>query len=427
MTFHVGAQSCFVHVVLPGTEDFVLAGRFNLEPNIAGVPTGQFVYGKNYLARKDAVALDPAELKLAEATYQTAAMKGMFGAIRDAGPDHWGRRLIERFTGITQLTEIDYLLNSPDDRSGALGFGPDARPLTTDHAFNKLLSLDKLIRLAEQIIADDETPTGSGIDQVEDLLLFHTSMGGARPKVVVEDEEGLWLAKFNHPDDRWNYARIEHAMLELARACGINSAKSQVVTIGDRDLLLVKRFDRERTATGYQRARMVSGLTLLQTEDTHQHRDRWSYILLAEQLRRISARPADDAAELYRRMVFNALISNTDDHPRNHAILAWGEGWELSPAYDLTPSTPISIERRDLAMTCGDWGRYAHADNLLSQCARFHLARADAMQIIKQMEEQVLSSWQELARKSGTSQKDCDKVAPAFAYPGFRMDVERSD
>lgn len=246
-------------------------------------------------------------------------------------------------------------------------------PPAPQRKFNKTLDLDKLIELADAIVEGEKVPDGPDTGQVEDLMLVGTSMGGARPKAVVEDEDGLCVAKFNRPDDKWNYARVDHAMLELARACGIQSAQSRVVTVAGRDVLLVKRFDRERTENGYLRSRMLSGLTILRTEDTHQHRDRWSYVLLAEELRRISAQPKDDAAELFKRMVFNALISNTDDHPRNHAVIAKGRDWRLSPAYDLTPSMPISIERRDLAMTCGDLGRYAHAQNMLSQSARFHL------------------------------------------------------
>ncbi len=197
-------------------------------------------------------------------------------------------------------------------------------------------------------------------------------MGGARPKVVVEDEHALWLAKFNEQkNDKWNHARVEHAMLTLARACGLTAAESKVVQIGDRDVLLVKRFDRAWTDAGYHRARMVSGLTLLQAEDSHRSRDRWSYILLAEELRRVSEDPKRDANEFFRRMCFNGLISNTDDHPRNHAVIAIGKPWRLSPAYDLTPSPLISIERRDLAMTCGDQGRIININNLLSQAARF--------------------------------------------------------
>jgi serine/threonine-protein kinase HipA len=98
---------------------------------------------------------------------------------------------------------------------------------------------------------------------------------------------------------------------------------------------------------------MVSGLTLLRAEDTHQSRDKWSYIALAEELRRVSSAPRKDAAELFRRMCFNALITNTDDHPRNHAVVAWDRDWKLSPAYDITPLNLVSLERRDLAMTPG--------------------------------------------------------------------------
>lgn len=127
-------------------------------------------------------------------------------------------------------------------------------------------------------------------------------------------------------------------MLVLARACGLQTAESKLTTIGDRDVLLVKRFDREKTESGYTRARMISALTLLQTEDTYQSRDQWSYIRMVEELRRVSANAVADAQELFRRMCFNALISNNDDHPRNHALLAKGRDWRLSPAYDLMPA-----------------------------------------------------------------------------------------
>jgi len=160
-------------------------------------------------------------------------------------------------------------------------------------------------------------------------------------------------------------------MLALARACGITTAESRLISIADRDVLLVKRFDREKTKGGYHRARMVSGLTLLRAEDSHQNRDKWSYVLLAEELRRISANPEQDALELFKRMCFNALVSNIDDHPRNHAVLAKNQDWRLSPAYDITPATPVSLERRDLALTIGDQGRYANAENILSQCQLF--------------------------------------------------------
>jgi len=424
VTSEPGATECFVYITLPGQTEFVTAGKFVLEPDRAGVPVGRFVYGRSYLERNDAVPIDPIELKLARTTYRTTALRGVFGALRDAGPDYWGRRVIEKHAGKPQLGELDYLLYAPDDRAGALGFGLGPEPPAPKRQFNKTLDLEKLLGLADAIIADEEVPEGPEADQVEDLMLLGTSMGGARPKAVVEDDAGLWITKFNRPDDKWNQARVEHAMLVLARSCGLASAESRIISVGNRDVLLVKRFDREKTKAGYLRARMISGLTLLRTEDTFQRRDRWSYVLMAEELRRISTNPKQDAAELFRRMCFNALISNIDDHPRNHAIIANDQNWKLSPAYDLTPSMPISVERRDLALSCGDLGRYAHAENLLSQSARFHLKRNEAGALIKEMEEKIAATWYETARREGVSERDCDQIKTAFVYPGFRLPLE---
>lgn len=423
MTSKAGATECFVYITLPGETAFVTVGKFVLEPDRSGISVGRFVYGRSYLERRGAVPIDPGELKLARTTYRTTALKGVFGALRDAGPDYWGRRVIEKHTGKPQLGELDYLLYAPDDRAGALGFGLGPEPPAPKRDFNKTLDLEKLLRLAEAVIADKDVPQGPEADQVEDLMLIGTSMGGARPKAVVEDNDGLWIAKFNRPDDKWNHARVEHAMLVLARACGIRSAESRIVTAGDRDVLLVKRFDREKTEGGYLRARMISGLTLLRTEDTHQPRDRWSYVLMAEALRRLSADPKQDAAELFRRMCFNALISNIDDHPRNHAMIAKDGDWKLSPAYDLTPSMPVSLERRDLALSCGDLGRYAHAENLLSQCARFSLKREEADSLVAEMERRIAATWYETARREGVSEQDCETIKTAFVYPGFRLDL----
>jgi serine/threonine-protein kinase HipA len=241
----------------------------------------------------------------------------------------------------------------------------------------------------------------------------------------VEDGDGLWIAKFNRPDDKWNNARIEHAMLALARTCGLTTAESKVVGIGGRDVLLVKRFDREKTNAGYRRARMVSALTLLKAEDSPQSRNKWSYVLLVEELRRVSAEPKKDAAELFRRMCFNALISNTDDHPRNHALIAKARDWQLSPAYDLTPTPHVSLEHRDLAMICGDRGRFANARNMLSQSARFVLRSDEAEHIVAAIRDRVKSTWYDVARSVGVVEKDCERISGAFAYPGFDLDRVR--
>lgn len=426
MTSEVPAE-CFVYITLPRQTEPVTAGRFALATNRRGAAEGRFIYGRSYLERPNAVALDPVELTLSPRTYSTAALGGVFGALRDASPDYWGRRVIQRHLGQAQPGEMAYLLHSPDDRAGALGFGLNQTPPAPKRSFNKTLDLEKVQAIADAIMADRDLPAGDADgdaatdhDQVEKLLMIGTSMGGARPKAVVEDEAGLWIAKFNRPDDAWNCARVEHAMLNLARACGLSTAESRVVGVGGRDVLLVKRFDREKTAAGYLRTRMISALTLLRAQDNDQARNQWSYVLLAEEIRRVCAEPAQNAAELFGRMCFNALISNTDDHPRNHALTAKESDWKLSPAYDLTPAVPVTAHR-DLAMACGDAGRFANASNLLSQSARFLLARDEATAMLDAVQAQVQSTWYATARASGVSDKDCDKIAGAFAYQGFRQ------
>ncbi len=414
---------CFVYITLPDETEFVTAGRFKLTTDRNGVATGRFIYGKSYLERNNAVPLDPIELKLRRGTYQTNILKGVFGAIRDASPDYWGRRVIEKYVGKTELGEIDYLLHSPDDRAGALGFGLNREPPAPRRKFNQTIELERLQALADLIIADEELPYGAEAEQVQSLVDAGTSMGGARPKAVVEDDNALWIVKFRHPEDKWNDARVEHAMLMLAHECGLQVAESKVVTIGAHDAVLVKRFDRENTKAGYRRGRMLSALTLLRADENYQNRETLSYVLLVEELRRISSQPGIDAPELFGRMCFNALISNVDDHPRNHAVIAMNTDWKLSPAYDLTPSTPISIERRDLALECGDMGRYAHAENLLSQSTRFLLEPDAAKNAIDAIEETVKSKWYDIARREGVTEKDCERIASAFAYPGFRLEI----
>ena len=238
-------RECFVYIVLPGATEFVTAGRFRWTDDDAGT-VGRFVYGRSYRERADAVELDPVELRLSGEVYETTRMQGFFGAIRDSMPDSWGRRVIERNVGFTELTEFDYLMQGPDDRAGALGFGLDVEPPAPRRRFNRTLDLARLQRAADALIADDPELAGSVDQQIEELLLLGTSMGGARPKAVVQDDQGLWIAKFGRNDDRWNHPRVEHGMLTLARACGLDAADSRLETVAERDVLLVRRFDRER-------------------------------------------------------------------------------------------------------------------------------------------------------------------------------------
>ena len=420
-------RECFVYIVPPGATEFVTAGRFRWIDDGTGA-VGRFVYGRSYRERADAVEFDPVELRLSDQVYETARMQGLFGAIRDSMPDFWGRRVIERNTGATELSEFDYLLQGPDDRAGALGFGLAVEPPVPRRRFNRTLDLAVLQRAADAILDDDREHAGSAGAHVEELLLLGTSMGGTRPKAVVEYEGDLCIAKFGRSDDRWNDSRVEHGMLALARACDLTVADSGIETVGGRDVLLVRRFDRDRAADvggagdGYLRHRMVSALTLLHTGDGLADRGDWSYLLLADEVRRASARPADDLRELFGRVCFNAAVSNLDDHPRNHALLAKGRQWRLSPAYDLTPSPVVALERRDLAMTCGRFGRHANRTNLLSAHGRFLLDRAAAVAVFDGIARTVRARWHAEMRRAGVSVRDCEAIRAAFLYEGLFYD-----
>ncbi|HUG99428.1 MAG TPA: HipA domain-containing protein [Gammaproteobacteria bacterium] len=412
-------RECFVYIVLRGATDFVTAGRFRIAATREGTPRGEFVYGRKYLRRSDAVEFDPVELRLAPQIYETGRMGGFFGAIRDAMPDYWGRLVIGKHAGRAGLEEFDYLLEGADDRAGALGFGLNAEPPAPRRQFNRTLDLERLQTAADALIAGNPAQAGSAAEQVQELLLEVTSLGGARPKAVVRDDHALWIAKFSRHDDRWNQPRIEHGLLALARECGISTAASRVENVAARDVLLVRRFDRHWGGEGYYRHRMVSALTLLQTDDSQAGRARWSYLLLADEVRRVSQSPAEDLRELFTRMCFNAAVSNLDDHPRNHAVLAKGGGWRLSPAYDLTPIPSVAVENRDLAMACGPVGRSANKANLLAGAGRFLLDEQEAETIFTRVTDTVRASWHATMRRAGVSDDDCAAIRSAFVYEGL--------
>ena len=412
-------HECYIYIMLPGSTEFITAGRFRVEQTGDDMPVGQFVYGRSYLQRPDALEFDPVELRFSDKTYETAQMHGFFGAIRDAMPDYWGRRVIEKHTGRVELEEFHYLMESADDRAGALGFGLDVEPPAPKRKFNRTLNLEQLQTEAEAIMNDDPLLSGSATDQVGELMLLGTSMGGARPKTVVEDDDALWLAKFTHPEDRWDQPLVEHAMLELAKQCGIDAADSKTTSVAGKNVLLVRRFDRDWTENGYQRHRMVSALTILRGSDEPIERNSWSYLELADEIRRVSIKPEADLRELFLRICFNAAISNTDDHPRNHAIIAKDKGWLLSKAYDLTPTPQVSVERRNLAMVCGNAGRYANKNNILSEHGRFLLSYEDAEALTDNVINTVRSECLPTLRRVGVSESDCEKIRSAILYDGF--------
>ena len=417
-------RSCYVFIQLPRVLDVVPCGRYEREVLRDGRVIGRLVYARSYRERGDAVPLDPYHLPLTPRRYETAKLGGMFGALRDASPDAWGRRVIEKVTGRADLDEIDFLLHGPEDRAGALSFGEERTPPVPVRRFNRVLHLLDLRRATQAL--EEAAPGEPVAQQVAHLMEPGTSLGGARPKNVVEDDEGMWVAKFPQRSDKWNNAPVEAAMLELAGRCGIRTPETRVERVGGESVLLVKRFDRDKVEEGYLRHRMVSALTVLDADDRVTDRTAWSYVLLSDELRRWSERPAADRAELFRRVVFNALISNLDDHPRNHALIAPGEAWHLAPAYDLTPTPAVSIERRDLALECGPHGRMARRDNLIAGAPRFGLEPDEAGAIIDRMKQTVRRHWREDVRRRGGTEGDCKVIEPTFAYPGFEYPTHRS-
>jgi serine/threonine-protein kinase HipA len=400
-------RAVYIHIQLPGSLQVVPAARLAVETLPDGREIGRFRYGDRYLARPQAVALDPFVLPLSDEVYEFTALHGIPGAVRDAAPDGWGRRVIEHRLQRLDLAEIDYLINGPQEGAGNLMFGSTRQPPTTTR-YNQIRQLAELAAAVEAIEAG--RPLSASLAE---MLQPGTSMGGARPKASIEDGGVLWLGKFPSRDDRIDYPRIEHATLELARRCGLDVAESRLQSLGERNLLLVKRFDRACTDGGYLRHGFVSALTALRCEDDFSGRERWSYPLLADALRRWSEDARADCRELFRRMVFNAAVTNNDDHPRNHALIHRERGWRLSPAYDLVPTPLLSLERRDLAMAVGERGRAADVDNLVSQCGRFGLSSDEAKAEIRRIVE-IVRVWREVFAEVGVAATDIEAIAPAF-------------
>jgi serine/threonine-protein kinase HipA len=413
------SSECYVYIQMPGSLEVVTAGKFQHEILPDGSALGLFVYGKSYLARPDAIPLDPFNLPLEPTEFRTTQLTGMFGALRDVTPDFWGRRVIDGRHPDEDLTEFDYLVHPGLGRIGALSFGSEVKPPAPGEggAIPGLHDLTELRRAADQIEADEPVD-----EAIYELLAPGSSVGGARPKTVITDDGATWLAKFPQRGDRWSNAAVEGGMLHLAARCGIRVPDIRVESVGHEQVLLVKRFDREPFEDGELRHRMVSALSVLSLDDSVTDRSGWSYLAFADEIQRWSEEPVLDKRELFRRIVFNALISNTDDHPRNHAMVASGRGWRLSPAYDLTPSTVRSIEHRDLAMVAGTLGRLASRENLLSGAPRFGMEIDEANAAIDEIQAMIEEYWCAEIKALGGGEEDCDAVRGAFLYPGFEIE-----
>ena len=416
----------FVFVQLPGSVSPVVAARYELERTTAG-PLGRLVYGRSYLARTDALALDPVHLSLGEEEFTTTRIGGMFGALRDTAPDAWGRMVLERGRPGRNWTELEYVLEASDQRVGALRYGPRPDAPTPRDRVYAVEDLELLGEAAETLQAEAAGEARPLQADVADLLDPSSGLGGARPKASVVDERGqLWVAKLPARGDRRVNAVTEGAYLGLAARCGIRVPRRRVLNVAGRPTILVERFDQAPAPDGETRRFYLSAHTLLGLDESVLDRRRWSYLELAHLLRRISDEPEVDVIELFRRMVFNALVTNLDDHPRNHAVIGTATGgWRLSPAFDLVASSAASADNRELAMICGAlpgrerWGSRA---NLVSGCRHFGLAPNTAASIIDEIKAVVTASWQAEVRAHGGTDQDCKNIAYAIAYTGFELE-----
>lgn len=388
-----------------------LAGRLFLRRQ-RGVESASLRYDDEWLARPGAYALDP-QLPLTTGAFHTGPGQVVFRALADSAPDRWGVELALRSEGRRarregtmprSLGEADLLLAVRDHlRLGALrlrepGSGAFLAP---DHAgVPQLTDLPRLLTAAARLDDDAETD-----DELRLLLDAGSSLGGARPKANVVDRGRLWIAKFPRPSrDPWTVTAWEQIALDMARDCGIDAAVSRIELIANRPVLLVERFDR---ASDGRRTAYVSALTMLEARDG----DRRSYIDIADAVERHSPRASEDLRELWRRIAFSVLISNADDHLRNHGFLRADGGWALAPAFDLNPA-PDTVGLLSTTID-GTGGRRADITLLVEQAAlyRVHDPAAELRRILE-----ATGTWRRRAERLGVG-AEVQRLAPAFEHP----------
>ncbi|XAH25948.1 type II toxin-antitoxin system HipA family toxin [Xylophilus sp. GW821-FHT01B05] len=317
--------------------------------------SGEFAYGRRYLQEPTAQPLNPAHLPLREAAFALPEQRLRDGGampltLRDALPDAWGRKVLEVQHG-KALSDTDALLLTNEDRVGAMVFS-ETLPIQPDVPETRLLSLEDLAEASRRIEAGMEiTP------RMQQLLRGGASLGGARPKATFIHEGRRYIAKFASRGDEHNMEVVEAATLRLAMACGITVPPHLLWPLAHGHALLVQRFDRTGAVNDERRLPYLSSAALL---DVPYESSRGSYVELAQALRRMSARPELDTAELFRRMVFNLVVGNSDDHVKNHGVLDHGTGdWRLAPAFDLVAQLGAHTGYQELAILPGQ-----HASSL---------------------------------------------------------------
>lgn len=394
-----------VFIYLPGETVAVPAGIFTHDTD-SGI--GLFDYGRRYVERHNALPVDPVALPMGKRPREVTGNEGLYGSFRDAAPDYWGRLVIAADANVPPeaLSEIDFLIAANATRVGNLDFRLSPENHETELVPPHFNQLARIIKAAEKLQAGEKIEK-----QLLQILRQGSSMGGARPKCTVECEDSLWIAKFQAKGDTLNMPRLEYATMTLARRCGIRIPEVRIVTVGQNDVFLTRRFDREKERSGWLRYGFLSALSLMQWDE--RDRLRWDYPAIADIMRRYMT--AVDIGELYRRMIFNILVHNTDDHPRNHGVVSNGKKMSLSPAYDIVPTPVLSGVGTDfrLAMSVGERGREATLGNALSRSARFGLSDKNAQAIVAQLLK-ITGKWRKHYKECGISDYEADLLSPSF-------------
>ena len=385
-----------------------------------GKETVLFEYADEWLRDADCFELEP-DLPLTRGGFAPPAGQAIHGSLGDSAPDTWGRRLMQRAErrqaeregrAVRTLMESDYLLGVSDEtRLGALRFRRvDQEEFLADshRGIPALVDLGRLLESTERLLRDEETD--------EDLQLIFapgSSLGGARPKASVIDQHGrLSIAKFPKDSDEYSIETWEEIALLLADRAGIVTARHELLQVAGKAVLLSRRFDR---ADGY-RIPFLSAMALLGVKDGEGS----SYPEMVDALARHGAQAKKDAHALYRRVAFNVLVSNVDDHLRNHGFLRVDKsGWTLSPAYDLNP-VPADLKARVLTTNIDLEEGTCSIDLLEASADYFALSLNEARAILKDVAT-ATSSWRTVARQVGATAAEIHRMATAFEHDSLRQ------
>ena len=409
-------REAFVWVWLPGATEPVVAGR--LESDGAAV---SFNYGRSYLAREDAIALYLPELPLTPGLIPPRGSLAMAGCIDDAGPDSWGMRVImDKLLGAraadadpAELDQLTYLLQSGSDRIGALDFqrSPfEYEPRTAP------ASLADLLDAADRLDRRQQLPAPIG-----EALLHGSSIGGARPKALLDDGTRKLIAKFSSSSDVYPVVEAEYVAMELARRAGIDAAGVQLEHVLGRSVLLIDRFDRTPTPDGWSRRIVISALTML---ELHEMQARYAtYYELADVVRARFSEPKATLRELFARAAFNVLVGNTDDHARNHAAFWDGRTLTLTPAYDVCPQLRSGREANQ-AMAIGPGLRTSQLVSCVAAAGHYGLDESEARELIDHQVDTIVAGWDDVCDAAELAQVDRDLLRGRqflndYAFEGY--------